>query len=65
MLKREYFAATVTEIGGHGVQNTQIENKFMQTLKLEWLVVKCKLKMLYTLCPKTSTFRDARRRQKK
>jgi len=35
MMKGEYFAATVTVLGGQGVKNTQIKNKFMYMLNIE------------------------------
>jgi hypothetical protein len=35
MMKGEYFAATVTVLGGHRVRNTEIKNKFMHMLNIE------------------------------
>jgi hypothetical protein len=62
MMKREYFAATLTVLSGHGVKNTQNKNKFMHTLNVAWLI-ESKSKILYILCSDTSTFGDARHRQ--
>jgi hypothetical protein len=63
MMKPEFFAATLTVLGGHGVKNTQIKNKLMHTLNVEWPAARSKTKTLYTLWSYMSTTGDARRRQ--